>query len=77
MKIKRIDLGEDELPETVTVELSVTEAVLVARLICTTSLDQMPDNMVPVVQDLWDGFSGSFFNRFWSGGFTEAERDIS
>lgn len=66
MKIKAITLDRDELPETITVEMTRAEAILIVRHVgslrpSTATSDEM-----------YEALAGSLFNRFWDDGVAEA-----
>lgn len=71
MKVKRIDLDDEEMPETVVVELTHDEAVFLAVL-----LGQLRGNQEEkilrgasaLVGDIYDGLAGGVFNRFYEDG---------
>lgn len=77
MKVKRIDLDDEEMPERVLVELSHDEAVYLALLIGKQNSNDM-NAVTPGGSDLggavYDGFTGSLFNRFYEDGVDEAAR---
>ena len=75
MKVKRIDLDDEETPERVTVELSHDEAVFLAVL-----LGQMngvrEEEILPggsgLGSAIYYGLAGGVFNRFYENGVEEA-----
>lgn len=77
MKVKRIDLDDEEMPERVLVELSHDEAVYLALLIGKQNSNDM-NEVTPGGSDLggavYDGLTGSLFNRFYEDGVDEAAR---
>ncbi|MFF3998501.1 hypothetical protein ACFYX8_34990 [Streptomyces cyaneofuscatus] len=71
MKVKRIDLNDEEMPERVLVELSHDEAAYLALLLGKqTSNDGnavAPGGAV-IGGAIYDGLTGSLFNRFYEDG---------
>jgi hypothetical protein len=75
MKVKRIDLDDEEIPERVLVELSHDEAVYVALLIGKqTGTDS--ENIIPggaeFGSSVYYGLTGGVFNRFYDDGVNDA-----
>lgn len=71
MKVCRIELGEDEMPVKVVVELSTEEAAFIARAIgkhTETTGDAIMPGGGDLVLEVYNGLTGAFFNRFWDGG---------
>lgn len=71
MKVKRIDLDDEEMPERVLLELTHDEAAYLTVLIGRQSSNDM--NAVTLGgADLggaiYDGLTGSLFNRFYEDG---------
>ncbi|MCX5584295.1 hypothetical protein [Streptomyces erythrochromogenes] len=71
MKVKRIDLDDDEMPERVLVELSHDEATYLATLLG----KQNHNDGEAVLQGgaalggaVYDGLTGGIFNRFYEDG---------
>ncbi|GAA4176507.1 hypothetical protein [Gryllotalpicola koreensis] len=76
MKVRNIALGENEIPATVTVEMTIDEAAWITRR---AGSNVAPDRVVS--DEIWDALTGSLFNRFWDDGLdgvTErhAETDV-
>lgn len=72
MKVKHISLNEDEIPETITVEMSVDEAALIYGLTATIA-PRLVTNKVGLkfgeaLSEIATCISGAFFNRFWDRG---------
>ena len=71
MKVKRIDLDDEEMPECIQVELSHDEAVYVALLIGkqtgTASENTMPGG-AEFGSSVYYGLTGGVFNRFYEDG---------
>lgn len=73
MKVRTIELGADEMPESVTVTMTVDEAALmyafVGRVAPKTVTDATNDTRWGnALYDIAEALSGSFFNRFWDDG---------
>lgn len=79
MKVKRIDLDDNEMPDQVLVELTHDEAVFVALLVGklngTTAEETLPGGAT-LVSSLYDGFTGGLFNRFYEDGVRDAEAAV-
>lgn len=77
MKVKRIDLDDEEMPETVLVELTHDEAVFLAVL-----LGRLRGNQEEAILKggsalgggVYDGLAGGVFNRFYEDGVDGAVR---
>ncbi|MFF0055712.1 hypothetical protein ACFYRI_15105 [Streptomyces microflavus] len=71
MKVKRIDLDDEEMPERVLVELSHDEAVYLALLLGHQNGNDM-NGVTPGGSRLggavYEGLSGGLFNRFYEDG---------
>ena len=68
MKVKALTLDGDGLPETVTVEMTRAEAILIANYV---------GNLTPSTiasTGIWDALSGSVFVPFWEDGLADARR---
>ncbi|GGW76786.1 hypothetical protein [Streptomyces griseoloalbus] len=79
MKVKRIDLDEEEMPERVLVELSHDEAAYLALLIGKQNSTDMNEVMPGGTSQggaIYDGLTGSLFNRFYEDGVDGAARAI-
>lgn len=73
MKLRQITLDDDEMPETITVELTVDEAALLYALtghIAPKSVTEAGGDIRwgNALYDVADCLSGSFFNRYWDEG---------
>lgn len=79
MKVKRIDLNDDEMPELVVVELTHDEAAYLALLIGKQNSNDMNEVMPGGAVHggaVYDGLTGSLFNRFYEDGVDGAARAI-
>lgn len=75
MKVKRIDLDDEELPEKVLVELTHDEAVFVALLLGKqngTTAEEILHGGGALVGAVYDGLAGGLFNRFYDDGVNDA-----
>jgi len=71
MKVKRIDLDDEEMPERIHVELSHDEAAYVAVLLGTQNSIAAEETMSggAVLNDaVYSGLAYSVFNRFYDDG---------
>ena len=79
MKVKRIDLDGEEMPERVLVELSHDEATYLALLLGKQNANDMngvmPDGSLQGGA-IYDGLTGSLFNRFYEDGVDGAAEAI-
>lgn len=75
MKVKSIDLGEDEMPVGATVHLSLEELILICsisgKISPRTMRDSYGDEYIPAMHELYDG-TANIFNRFYDDGIDEA-----
>lgn len=62
MKVKQINLGDDDYPEQVTVEMTLDEAALVARLVGKEAPPSAESS------NIYRALSRSVFNTFWENG---------
>jgi hypothetical protein len=71
VKVKRIDLDDEEMPERVLVELSHDEAAFLALLLgrqnSTTMNEALPGGSL-VGTEAYEGLTGALFNRFYEDG---------
>lgn len=75
MKVKQIDLNEDEMPEKVLVELSHDEAAYIALMIGRQSgadAEQVITNGSPLSTSVYEGLAFGLFNRFYEDGIEGA-----
>lgn len=77
MRIRRISLDDEGMPELVTVELTRSEAVFLTLLTGeqngVTSEALMPGGS-DVSAELYDAFTGELFNRYYDNGVDDAAR---
>jgi hypothetical protein len=77
VKVKRIDLDNDENPETVTVEFTRDEAVFLALFLGKqngTEEDAVMPGGARLAGEIYGGLTGGVFNRFYEDGVAEAAR---
>lgn len=77
MKVKRIDLDDDEVPETVTVELTHDEAVFLALFLGKqngTEEEAVMPGGSRLGGEIYEGLTGGVFNRFYEDGVTDAAK---
>ena len=65
MRIKAIEMDTEELPELITVEMTLAEAVLIGKHVGSVT----PSTVVST--NIWDSLTGGVFNRFWDDGIDE------
>lgn len=78
MKVKQISLDDEELPETVTVELTHDEAVFLAVFLGRLNGEQEEEVMKggsEIGSGIYHGLAGGVFNRFYENGVDEAARE--
>jgi hypothetical protein len=79
MKVKRIDLDDNEMPDHVLVELTHDEAVFVALLVGRmngAAAEETLPGGAALVTSLHDGLTGGLFNRFYEDGVQDAARAV-
>jgi hypothetical protein len=79
VKVKRIDLDDEEMPERVLVELSHDEAAYLALLLGRQNANDMNAVMPGGASEggaIYDGLTGSLFNRFYEDGVDGAAEAI-
>lgn len=77
MKVKRIDLDDEEMPERVTVELSHDEATFLAVFLGKLNGAQEEEAMKggsALGSGIYWGLAGGVFNRFYEDGVDGAVR---
>jgi hypothetical protein len=77
MKIKRIDLDDDEMPETITAELTHDEAAYLAVLLGKQTgpdAEQIMPGGMALGSSVWHALTGGVFNRFYEDGAAGAAR---
>lgn len=75
MKVKRIDLDDEEVPETVTVELTHDEAVFLALFLGKQKGAEEEAVMrggSRLGGEIYEGLTGGVFNRFYDDGVNDA-----
>lgn len=70
MKIRNITLDDEETPETVTVEMTLAEAVWIAA----AAGVQTPTNQV--IESIYSALAGGLFNRYFDDGVNEAQEVV-
>lgn len=74
MKLRRVDLDDAEMPERITVEMTVDEAGLLYALTGNVAPRTVTEAMFNdtrwgnALVDVAECLSGSFFNRYWDNG---------
>jgi hypothetical protein len=69
MKILRLDLDADENPATIQVEMTIAEAAAIVRVFGTYTIPGFRDqHHIDYPEDIYQGLTGSVFNRFWDDG---------
>lgn len=68
MQIRNISLDEDQMPDTITVNMGISEAIQIAQWAGKTPS--------PTAEMSWiySALCGSVFNRFWDDGVNGAAR---
>ncbi len=77
MKVKRIDLDDDENIETITVELTHDEAVFLALFLGKqngTEEEAVMPGGARLAGEIYDGLTGGVFNRFYEDGVSDAAK---
>ncbi|MBF6358103.1 hypothetical protein IU449_26770 [Nocardia higoensis] len=75
MKVVALTLDDNQLPDTATVVLTRAEMQFIAKLIGQHSHESANDVVAGggrALDSLWDGLTGTVFNRFWDGGLDDA-----
>lgn len=71
MKIKSVELDDNEMPDRITFEMSRQEAQWIAH-ICGKHSPATADDSLPgyadINSEIYDALTGGLFNRFWDGG---------
>ena len=73
MKVRSIDMGNDEMPESATVTMTLDEAALLYAFVGRVAPKAVTDAAGDVrwgnaLYDVAECLTGSFFNRFWDDG---------
>ena len=63
MKIRTIVLGDDEMPESIDVTMTLAEVVVLARW--TGSLSGITSPEPKITSEIYGALVGGFVNRFW------------
>jgi len=79
VKVKRIDLDDEEMPESVTLELTHDEAVFLA--VCLGRLNGEQEEEIlkggsVLGSALYHGLAGGVFNRFYEDGVEDAAQAV-
>lgn len=80
MKISHIDLDDDEMPSRVHAELTLHEAVFLAKLTgkqTRTDANNVLADGSSTSSGIYHALAGVVFNRFYEGGVDEAARAVS
>ena len=78
MRVTNIGLDGEELPETITVELSRDEAIVLGKITGKYSFSEAQANFgerAACTGDIYDALVGVVFNRFWDDGIKDAEKE--
>jgi hypothetical protein len=78
VKVKRIDLDDEAMPESITVELSHDESVFLAALLGRMKGNQEEKILAGgsvLVGALYEGLAGGVFNRFYENGVEDAVQE--
>lgn len=79
MKVKRIDLDDEEMPDRILVELTHDEAVFMALLLGKqngNSAEEILNGGDALVSTMYCGLTGGIFNRFYDDGVSDAAQRI-
>jgi hypothetical protein len=72
MKVRALTLDDDSMPTTVTVEMTIQEAALFARmtgsLSAVTITTALGASWAEVNEDVYEGLAHGVFNRYWDDG---------
>lgn len=68
MQIRNISLDEDQMPDTITVDMDISEAIQIAQWAGKTA---SPTHEMATIHG---GLCGYVFNRFWDDGVDGAAR---
>ena len=82
MKVRAIQMDDNEMPMTVTLEATVDEAALLYAFVGHVSPKAVADAGGDVrwgyaLDDVAECLTGSFFNRFWNDGAKEVAPRLS
>ncbi len=74
MIVNKIKLSKDGLPKNVTIELSIEEAAYFTKVIGSMNdiqANEVMNDGAAILHELYEGFTGDIFNRYWDGGIHE------
>lgn len=77
MKLRRIELDDNELPSCATFDVTADEALYLALLLGKMSSVQTEELLTgggELADDLYECLTGSLFNRFYEDGVNDAVR---
>jgi len=78
--IRQINLGDEGMPEKITAELSLSEAVFIALLMGQqnghTSEEILPGG-TDLPSEIYSALTGELFNRYYDDGVDEAARGLA
>jgi hypothetical protein len=82
MKVRAIQMGDDEMPATVTLEATVDEAAVIYAFVGSIAPAEIANAGGDIrwgnaLYDVADCLSGNFFNRFWEDGAKEVAPRLS
>lgn len=82
MKVRSIQLGDDDMPERLTVEMTTDEAAMLYTFVGRIAPAQVSQATGDVrwgntLYDMAECVAGSFFNRFWDEGARAVAPDLS
>ena len=77
MKIMQITLDDDQMPTQIVAELSLDEAVVLAKMTgkySSLAAGEEFGDRAECTTSVYDALTGGVFNRFWDDGVNEAAR---
>lgn len=77
MRVRSIEFGDDEYPESIAVTMTLREAALIVRMIGPTShvrREEIQSDGGSVGSDIHDALTGMVFNHFWEDGIREVSK---
>lgn len=78
MKIRSIQLDDDEMPQAVTVELTLREALFIGLAIGVNNdppAEKILSGGAEECSSVYQGLTGGLFNRFWHDGIEGAVKE--